>query len=193
MGESALPHRDGATSMDPPQSRRLASRVKHFAGGHLPSLLDFCAELPTAAFAPGQALLAEGQSTGRLYVLVSGTVEIMKGGFQINLVSDRGAIFGEMSALLNIPHMATVRAVTSCEAHVVEGGEAFLQTHKELSFLLAQLLAHRLHGVTGYLVDLKQQFEDHESHLGMVDDILETLVHEQKRSFTPGSDREPDY
>jgi CRP/FNR family transcriptional regulator, cyclic AMP receptor protein len=47
--------------------------------------------------------------------------------------------------------------------------------------------------VTTYLVDLKRQFEDHQNHLGMVDDILETLVHEQRTEFTPGSDREPDY
>ena len=33
--------------------------------------------------------------------------------------------------------------------------------------------------MTHYLVDLKQQFADHENHLGMVDQILDTLVHHQ--------------
>jgi hypothetical protein len=98
-----------------------------------------------------------------------------------------------MSALLGIPHMATVRAKTAGRAYVIEGGPAYLQANKEISFLLAQLLAQRLHGVTGYLVDIKRQFEDHAGHLGIVDEILETLLHDQRRKFTPGSDREPDY
>jgi len=138
-------------------------------------------------------LLAEGAATGRLYVLLEGTVEIVKSDYQINVVADRGAIFGEMSALLGIPHMATVRALTPARAHVIDSGAAFLQTHQELSFFLAQLLAQRLTGVTSYLVDLKRQFEDQSNHLSMVDDILETLVHDQRREFTPGSDREPEY
>jgi CRP-like cAMP-binding protein len=157
------------------------------------AIADLCKDLPVATFAPGEVLLGEGQSTGRLFVLIDGAVEILKGDFQINLVSDPGAIFGDMSALLGIPHMATVRAVTACSAHQIEGGDAFLQTNKEIAYQLAKLLAQRLHGVTTYLADLKRQFEDHDDHLGMVDDILETLVHEQKREFTPGSDREPDY
>ena len=157
------------------------------------SITELCKGLPVATFAPGEVLLGEGHSTGRLFVLIDGTVEILKGDFQINLVSDPGAIFGDMSALLGIPHMATVRAVTTCTAHQIEGGDAFLQTNKEIAYQLAKLLAQRLHGVTTYLADLKRQFEDHDDHLGMVDDILETLVHEQKREFTPGSDREPDY
>jgi CRP/FNR family transcriptional regulator, cyclic AMP receptor protein len=157
------------------------------------SIADLCQTLPTATFEPGAVLIAEGARSGRLFVLVEGTVEILKGDFQINLVSDRGAIFGDMSALLDIPHMATVRAVTPCTLHVTEGADAFLQSNKEIAFLLAQVLAQRLHGVTTYLVDLKRQFEDHDNHLGMVDEILETLLHEQRREFTPGSDRDPEY
>ena len=154
---------------------------------------DFCGDLPLATFEAGEALLAENESSGRLYVLVDGIVEVAKRGVQVNIVTDRGAIFGEMSALLGAPHMATVRALTRCSARVIEGGDAFLQTHPELAYELAKLLAHRLSGVTAYLVDLKRQFESHTDHLGMVDEILEALAHEQKRTFTPGSDRDPDY
>ncbi len=157
----------------------------------LPSIADLFQALPIATFEPGAVLIAEGKTSGRLYVLVDGAVEILKGDFQINVVLDRGAIFGEMSALLDIPHMATVRALTRCTAHVTEGGDAFLQSHKEIAYLLAKVLAQRLNGVTTYLVDLKRQFEDHKSHLGMVDEILETLLHQQRQTFTPGSDRDP--
>ena len=156
------------------------------------AVADLTQDLPTQTIEPGAILLAEGASSGRLYVLVDGAVEILKGDFQINLVSDRGALFGDMSALLAIPHMATVRAVTRSTVRVIEGGEAFLQSHQEIAFYLAKMLAQRLHGVTSYLVDLKAQFEDHEDHFGMVDEILETLVHQQPQDFTPGSDRDPE-
>jgi CRP/FNR family transcriptional regulator, cyclic AMP receptor protein len=88
----------------------------------LASLADFCQTLPVIGFAPGAVLLGEGTATGRLYVLVEGEVEIVKGDFQINVVSERGAIFGEMSALLGLPHTATVGARTACTAHETEGG-----------------------------------------------------------------------
>lgn len=145
------------------------------------------------AFAPGEVLLAEGETSGRLFVLADGELEVLKGDFLINTVAERGAVFGDMSVLLGMPHMATVRALTPAVLHVTDRGGEFLRSHPEIAYLMAQLLAQRLHGVTTYLVDLKRQFEGEESHLGMVDEILESLVHEQRRGFTPGSDRDPGY
>lgn len=107
-------------------------------------------------FEPGAILLAEGKTSGILYVLVDGEVEILKGEFQINTVSDPGAIFGEISALLDIPHMATVRARTRCRAHIIENADTFLQSNKEIAYGLSKLLAQRLHGVTSYLSDLNR-------------------------------------
>ena len=154
-------------------------------------ILQACRDLPLADFEPGEVVLQEGQTTGMLYVLVDGTVEVARGEVQINLVSDPGAIFGDMSVLLGAPHMATVRALSACRAHVSEDGAGFLKSHPEMAYGLARMLAVRLTGVTSYLVDLKRQFEDHDGHLGMVDEILESLVHQQRPAFTPGSDRDP--
>jgi len=156
----------------------------------MPSILPLCEELPVRSFAPGAVLLPEGQRTGLIYILIEGTVKVEKASFEINTVSDPGAIFGEISTLLNNPHMATVRAVTACRAHVVTDSPAFLKSRPAMAYELARLLAQRLDGVTAYLVDLKRQYEDQTNHLNMVDDVLEALVHQQRRSFTPGSDRD---
>jgi CRP-like cAMP-binding protein len=158
----------------------------------IPSVLDHCQGLSEQRFAAGDVLLTEGDLSGKLYLLIAGEVEIVKGDYQINLVSDPGAIFGEISILLGIPHMATVRATAPTRAYVVEDGCAFLRGNREIAYHLSTLLAQRLHGVTSYLVDLERQFEDRSDHLGMVDDVLETLVHQQAEEFTPGSDRDPD-
>ncbi|WP_293676714.1 Crp/Fnr family transcriptional regulator [uncultured Phenylobacterium sp.] len=157
------------------------------------SIADLCADLPVVRFEPGGVLLAEGETSGKLYVLVDGAVEVVRGETHINTVVEPGALFGEMSILLGLPHTATVRALTACAARVTEDGPGFLKSHHDVSHQLAQLLAQRLHGVSTYLVDLKRQFEGEGGHLGVVDEILESLVHEQRAEFTPGSDRDPGY
>jgi CRP/FNR family cyclic AMP-dependent transcriptional regulator len=45
---------------------------------------------------------------------------------------------------------------------------------------ICELLARRLDALNKYLVDVKQQFEGHD-HLGMVDQVLETLMHRHPR------------
>ena len=42
--------------------------------------------------------------------------------------------------------------------------------------IVAQLLAHRLNAATTYLADIKRQYADHDNHLSMVGDVLESLV-----------------
>lgn len=156
------------------------------------TVLSFCQGLPEVTFAPGEVLLAEGGRTGILYILAQGNVEVLKGDFQVNTVAEPGAIFGEISVLLDIPHIATVKALAPTRAYVVERASEFLQSNTDVTYQLARLLAQRLYGVTSYLVDLKKQFEDHDNHFGLVDAVLETLVHQQDEECTPGSDRDPD-
>jgi CRP-like cAMP-binding protein len=156
------------------------------------AILALCRTLSVTSLDPGTVLLDEGARSGNLFVLIDGELEILKGEFQINVVAAPGAIFGEVSALLDIPHMATVRALTRASVYKIADAAAFLNANPAVAIEVARLLAQRLNGVTSYLVDLKRQFEDQESHLGMVDEVLETLVHQQRESFTPGSDRDPD-
>jgi CRP/FNR family transcriptional regulator, cyclic AMP receptor protein len=155
-------------------------------------ILDLCVGLPQRTFPAGEILLEEGKRAGVLYILASGTVEVLKGDLQIATVNMPGAFFGEVSVLLDLPHMATVRATTDVTLFVAAQPLEFLQSQPAIALNLARLLAQRLHSVTTYLVDLKRQFEGHESHLSMVDEVLETLVHHQGKKSTPGSDRHPD-
>ena len=155
-------------------------------------ILRSCERFPETIFGPGEVLLAEGEQTGILHVLIEGNVEVLKGDIQITTVSEPGAIFGEMAILLDIPHTATIKTLVPSRMHVIEQGHEYLQSNPDITYQLARLLALRLQGVTTYLVDLKRQFEDHEGHLSLVDTVLETLVHQQEEECTPGSDREPD-
>jgi CRP/FNR family cyclic AMP-dependent transcriptional regulator len=156
------------------------------------SIFSFCQGLPEKSFKPGEVLLAEGERAGLLYVLIEGEVEILKGDFHVHTIAEPGAIFGEMSVLLESPHTATVRTVVPTRMYVAEHANAFLRSHTDLAYQVAKLLAQRLHGVTTRLVDLKHQFEDHTDHFGMVDKVLEPLVYQQNEELNLGSDRDPD-
>ena len=155
-------------------------------------ILRFCEGLPEASFKPDEILLEEQRRAGVLYILIEGEVEVLKGDYAVRRVSEPGSIFGELSVLLDLPHTASVKAVTPCRLYRVKQANEFLRTNQDLSYLLAKLLALRLNSITGYLADLKAQYEDQEDHLGMVDEVLETLSHQQDEAFDAGSDREPD-
>jgi CRP/FNR family transcriptional regulator, cyclic AMP receptor protein len=156
------------------------------------SILALFAGLPERSFAAGDIVLAEGDQTNKLYILVEGGIEILKGDVQVYTTAEPGALFGEVAALLSIPHTATVKTTSPCRAYVVEDAAAHLGAHPEITLWLSQLLAQRLHSVTSYLADLKAQFEDRSDHLGMVDEVLGTLLHTQDEAFSPGSDRYDD-
>lgn len=156
------------------------------------SLLSFCHGVPQRRFEAEEVLLAEGGTDKLLYVLIDGEVEVLKGQTLVNTQSEPGAMFGELSVLLGVPHTATVRATVPTLAHLIENADAFLQANPDLSFQLAKLLAKKLNSITTYLVDLKSQFEDRQDHLGMVDEVLESLLHHPVEESVLGSERYPD-
>ena len=155
-------------------------------------MLDFCGNLTVRCFGPGEELLKEGQRSGLLFILVSGAVEVRKGNIRISTVSEPGALFGEVSVLLDTPHTATVRTLQDTSFHVTDDPLVFLRSNPGIAMELARLLAGKLHLVTTYLADLKQQFADSGNHLEMVDEVLEGLLHHQQGQISPGSDRCPD-
>lgn len=141
------------------------------------------------AVAAGTVLLAEGTKSGRIYVLVEGTLQVARGETQIAVVSEQGSIFGEMSLLLDSSHTATVRAVTPAIVCEFVDGAKFLKTDSDTTLVIARLLAQRLQAATTYLVDLKRQYAGHGTHLAMVGEVLASLINQQPSEFLPGSER----
>jgi CRP-like cAMP-binding protein len=156
-------------------------------------VLDVCARAMTVtAMPPGAMVLSEGARAGVLYVLAEGEVEISKNGIQVVVISEPGAVLGDISVLLDAPHTATVTTVSPCKFYVIKHPQDFLRAYPELALDIARRLAERLHSMTTYLVDLKKQYEGNEDHFGMVDEVLETLSHAQRSRHVPGSKRDPD-
>jgi CRP/FNR family transcriptional regulator, cyclic AMP receptor protein len=127
-------------------------------------------------FDAGEVVIEQGEKTNLLFFLIKGAVEVVKDGVPVAQAAQPGAVFGELSALLGGNHTATVRALSSCAFRVVENPREFLETSPIVCLHVCELVARRLDALNKYLVDVKQQFQGHE-HLGMVDDVLETLMH----------------
>lgn len=139
----------------------------------------------------GTILIAEGTTSGRLYILAEGTIEVVRGQIQVALIDEPGSFFGEMSILLKLPHTATVRALSPVTVYAFDDAEAFLRSDPDIALAIARMLAQRLNAATTYLVDLKRQYSGSNNHLGMVSEVLASLLHHQEPDFTPGSDRQP--
>jgi len=156
------------------------------------TLLDLCKDRPAQELPAGTVLLPEGRTSGHLYVLKSGTVEVLRGDTQVAVIEEPGAVFGEMSVLLNRPHTATVRALTPIHVHAFDDAAAFLRSNPEIALHVGRLLAGRLNAATTYLADLKEQFEGQSNHLSMVGEVLDALIHQQDEDFRSVVEQGPD-
>jgi CRP/FNR family transcriptional regulator, cyclic AMP receptor protein len=155
-------------------------------------LLELCADRPMETTSAGGVLIAEGSQPGRLLVLVSGSVTVERDGVPIARVDTEGAVFGEMSVVLDKPATATLRAESDVRVRVVEDPSAFLVEQPGAALAVLRTTASRLDGLTQYLADVKEQLAGSEGHLGMVGQILDTLVQHQGPRARPGSARDPD-
>lgn len=143
-------------------------------------MLELVAGHKTQSFVPGDVVMEQGGASGRLMVLIEGEVEILRDSVCVAKSSQPGAVFGEMSVLLGSAHTATVRVLKPSSFAMIENPRQFLASSADASFQVASLLAKRLDALNKYLVDVKQQYEGHD-HIGMVDEVLETLMHRQQR------------
>lgn len=104
-------------------------------------------------FPAGHVLVPQGGKLGKLFVLRKGEVEVERDGVFVNSISQPGAIFGEMSLLLDIPHSATVRAVTDIEVFVIADALKVLEANPSWTLQIARLLAQRVNHTTKLLAE----------------------------------------
>ncbi len=142
----------------------------------MPDILDFCKGRKLETFKAGMVLISEGGEDRKLFVLSEGQVEVLRKDTQVSFVDEPGSLFGEMSVLLDMPYSATVKALSTVKAYVIEDPLEFLGSQPEIALSLAALLARRLYYTTSYLVDLQQQAAGKREDLDLVDRILAQLV-----------------
>jgi len=154
-------------------------------------MLSLSSHLPEVEVAAGETLVEEGGSSGSVWVLVSGSLQVRKGDVPVNVITRPGAIVGEVSVLLGTRSAATVVAMEPCRLRHAADGKALLLEDPEVTRLLALGLAERLNFVTSYLADLKEQYGDAPG-LSMVPQVLSRLSEPRRSGALPGSARDPE-
>ncbi len=153
------------------------------------SILELIHNSEVRHYEAGEVVIQQGDRTDLLFFLIDGSVEVVKDEVQVATASQPGAVFGELSVLLGVNHTATVRTLSPSAFHIVQNARGFLETSPAICLHVCELVARRLDAVNKYLVDVKQQFRDN-AHLGMVDDVLETLMHRQPiKRVRPGESK----
>ena len=156
------------------------------------AILDYCTGGIQRSVSAGTLILHEGGTTGHLYVLIEGRLEVVKGDTVVAIITEPGAVLGEMSVLLDQPHTATVRAASDSAVYEIGDAASFLRDQPAVALLIARLLAQRLNVATTYLADIMQQYAGHGDHLAMVGEILQTMINLPPIKISPGSDLQSD-
>src|SRR6516162_6647528 len=141
-------------------------------------------DLPLATYQAGENVLTAGSRTGRLLILKKGAVVVVKGTIEIAKVAEPGAVFGELSALLDQPHSADVRALETSQFHVADADALLVQDPLVLLYV-ATVLARRLDAATHVLIELKSQVRASQpgSEIGETIDKMEGLLYRYFRLF----------
>jgi CRP/FNR family transcriptional regulator, cyclic AMP receptor protein len=139
------------------------------------------ADLPIVTFQAGETVIAGGSKTGRLLILRKGTVAILKDETEIARVAEPGAVFGELSILLDQPHTADVCAVESSQFHVADATELLAKNPIAVLYV-ATVLAHRLVGANQALIQLKSEIQTGEPH-----NVVAKTVRKMEGLLTVGS------
>ena len=155
-------------------------------------ILDYCAGGVQRDVSAGAFVVHEGHTTGHLYVLIEGRLEVVKGDTVVASIVEPGAVLGEMSVLLDTPHTATVRAAADSAIYEIDDAASFLRQQPFVALIIARMLAQRLNAANTYLADLKRQYAGHGTHLAMVGEVLQSMINLPPSEVSPGSDRQSD-
>jgi len=125
----------------------------------------------------GETVLTAGSTDGRLLVLRSGTVEVIKDGVQIARTSAPGTVFGELAVLLDRPHTADVRTLEQSEFDVADA-PTLLANDSIVALYVAAILARRLDGANRAIIELKRQLQAGEARsvIGKTVERVEELL-----------------
>jgi CRP/FNR family cyclic AMP-dependent transcriptional regulator len=104
----------------------------------------------------GEIIFSEGDIGTEMYIVQSGTVELLKaigGETRVLATLEKGDFFGEMSVLEDIPRTASAQAKTDVELVRINGAtfDAMLKSNTEIAIRMMRKLSRRLREVTAML------------------------------------------
>jgi CRP/FNR family transcriptional regulator, cyclic AMP receptor protein len=107
-----------------------------------PASQNSIAALPLVTYQAGETVIADGSRTARLFILKQGAVAIVKEDTEIAKVTEPGAVFGELSVLLNQPNKLEVRALEPSQFQIADA--TVLLRQNPIAIHVAMALARQL-------------------------------------------------
>ena len=130
-------------------------------------------------YAQGECVVKEGDRGDELFIVVDGTLEIMRGEQVLSEV-DPGEHFGEMALIRSTPRSATVRALEPSELIAIRRSEFFAILRKEhelavkLLWQFLGVLADRLDQTSRDLSTAKEELAAEDISDAIAEDMEET-------------------
>ena len=114
-----------------------------------------------------QVLFYEDDTSRECYILMSGSVDVLKSGRAIATINEQGAFIGEMSPLRGAPRSATVVARADTVLLVIpeEQFHEFFSRHPEVTLALARSLASRLDAMNQQLSQARERLANLNKHV----------------------------
>ncbi len=117
---------------------------------------------------PGDEVIREGQEDSRIFVLLTGSLEVMKNGEPLAQLKDAGEIFGELAAVTNERRTASVvaRANTLCLVidqqflREIKPEEDNASYYAALYGFISRVLAERLKKASVLITRLEKELEE---------------------------------
>ncbi len=131
------------------------------------------AGFPIATYRAGEIVLTAASTTGRLLILKKGAVAVLREGVEIATVTEPGAVFGELSVLLDQPHTADVRALEASQFYVADAA-TLLRVDPIALLYVATVLARRLDDANQVLIELRRQVQAGQPH-SVIEKTAETM------------------
>jgi CRP/FNR family cyclic AMP-dependent transcriptional regulator len=129
------------------------SFFRQIARSDLERIANACTE---RSYSTGDTIVTEGDPGVAMFVIVSGTAEVTKGGEHVGDFK-AGDFFGDMALFEGFPRSATVTATSDIEALAMTEWDfqAELRTTPELQNQVLKVLVRRLRDTTAELSELR--------------------------------------
>lgn len=104
-------------------------------------------------------IFKEGNEGTELYIMVKGSVSVLKGIKKVAEIKDKGTYFGEMSPLLGAPRSATI-VTNEPSTFMIIPAKVLQAMINDMGWKLANLLAQRVADTTQKLVAAQDEKND---------------------------------
>jgi CRP-like cAMP-binding protein len=137
---------------------------EQFTAGHLNDILYSSYFIQCD---PGDRIIEQGQEDQRIFILLTGELDVIKDGEPVGAITKNGEIFGEVAVVSGSPRIATVQARTPVLClvidqqflHELKPEETNASYYAALYGFLSRVMAVRLQSVSARLAEVERELE----------------------------------